>query len=218
MAATTNQQTQNRVSAFLLLLIIPLMIPLVFTESELYSELLEETKINRSFWGDDRSAEVLARAVRLKVNIGTLFTIAPAATPEAPAAPPNPIADALKKSIAQSTANTSGVKNIWDSIKALGMIIVYRVSLLLAYMPLIFLTFLLCGTDGLLIRQARHFEHFSDNPIAYKIALSAVLVATFFSFCLLLVPVALHPLFFLVFPVAIAFAVRALFISFHRLG
>jgi Domain of unknown function (DUF4400) len=218
MAANSPHQTQNRVSAFLLLLIIPLMIPLVFSESELYAELLEETRINQSFWGTDRSNQLFEQAVRLKVNVASLFSASAAKAPVPPPTQPNPIADALKRSIEQSTANTSGLKSIWESTKALGMIIAYRVSLVLAYMPIIFLTFMLCGTDGLLVRQARHFEHFGDNPIAYKIALSALLMSVFFSFSLFLAPVALHPLFFLVFPVGVAFAVRALFTSFHRMA
>jgi hypothetical protein len=192
------------------LLVLVLWLPSAHPPERFLAQLRMEHAASASYWGEDSAARMLARALTMQ---STARDAAPLPSPAS-----SPSTSAVDSAVAHEIASVN--RRLFDnayfrSIDALLLLAMFRLALLVEWLPwlLVFASTVLI--DGYVVRvvKAREFRH--HDPEVFALAACGAIVVSCGAVVAFVAPISLHPALLPLVPLAVSLLLALALASFH---
>ncbi|HRI93099.1 MAG TPA: DUF4400 domain-containing protein [Accumulibacter sp.] len=195
------------------LLVLVLWLPSAHPPERFMAQLRLEHAATASYWGEDFAARMLARALSMQ---DTARDAAP--LPSLGSSPP---AGAIDIAIAHEM--TSVNRRLFDnsyfrSIDALLLLAMFRLALLVEWLPWMLPFTVAALGDGGVVRVVKAREFRLHSPEMFATAACGAILVMFGALVTLVVPATLHPVVLPLVPVAVSLLLAHAFASYHKRG
>lgn len=200
-------------ASLLALLILVLYLPSAYPPQHFMEQLRTEHALTNDFWGHDHAMHILSRMLDWQATAKQASPV-PAAT-DVPA--PGPVDVTVAKPMVE--VNHRLFKNpYFRSIDTLLALAIYRLAVLVEWLPVLLVFMLAALFDGYLLRIVKSKEFVQHNPEVFALHFCAAIMTACAAVLVLVLPIALHPLAWSAVPVAISMFVSRALADFHRRG
>lgn len=198
------------VVSLLALLVLVLWLPAAHPPERFLTQLRLEHAATASYWGEDSAARMLARAL----------TMQEAAQDAAPLPSPAsaPSVSAFDSAVAHEMASVN--RRLFDnayfrSIDALLLLAMFRLALLIEWLPWLLAFTAAVLVDGYIVRavKAKEFKH--HDPEVFALAVCGAIVVACGAMFAFVVPITLHPEVLPLLPPAASLLLGRALASFH---
>ena len=195
------------------LLVLVLWLPSSHPPERFLAQLRSEHAAAAAYWGDDSAARMLARALAMQ------DTATDAASLPSPASLPP--AGAIDIAIAHEMASVN--RRLFDnayfrSIDALLLLAMFRLALLVEWLPWVLPFGLAAIGDGSVIRMVKAREFRQHSPEIFAAAACGSILVTCGALVTLVVPATLHPMALPLVPIAFSLLIAQALASYHKRG
>jgi hypothetical protein len=198
------------IASLLGLLVLVLYLPAAHTPERFLAQLRTEHAIAEAYWGQDSATRVLEHALSLQ---GTARNATPLPRPASAAT-----TGGVESAVAHEMASVN--QRLFDnayfrSIDALLLLAMFRLALLVAWLPWLLVFAATVLIDGYVVRmvKAREFRH--HDPEVFAIAACGAIVVSCGAVVAFVAPISLHPALLPLVPLAVSLLLALALASFH---
>lgn len=195
------------------LLVLVLWLPSAHPPERFLAQLRMEHAVTASYWGEDSAARMLARALSMQ---DTARDAAPLPSPAS-----SPPTGAIDIAIAHEMVSVN--RRLFDnsyfrSIDALLLLAMFRLALLVEWLPWLLPFAVAVLGDGGVVRMVKAREFRQHSPEMFAAAACGAILVTFGALVTLVVPATLHPVALPLLPVAVSLLLAQALASYHKRG
>ena len=199
--------------ALLSIVVIALYLPSQFPAEKFFSHLREEHDRNSRFWGDKNANEILARAL----DIDEMVVSSPAAIAPSVVSQSSPNSLNLQTHLKLDEMRERFVDSSYvRGLRATLLLAEYRISALMQWAPGVALFVLLALIDGQIVRIVRSYEFGDHSPVSFGVFAFTLIALLWLITVSLLLPTAIHPLWYGVVPIVLGAVSGVVVANFHR--